>query len=124
MNRWQTFFMAWIFPWVPKRLLSRCTGVVMRLPLPSFTRGVVLRLFAKAFHIDIAAAEKPLDEYRSCDAFFTRRLKWGLRPIQGDIIHPVDGKLTTRGPIQDGELLQAKGWTYGLSEFLGDARLA
>lgn len=124
MNRFSSFFMAWIFPWVPKRLLSRATGVFMRLPWPRPVRGGVVAVFAGVFGINVEEAELPPAQYRSLDAFFTRKLKSGLRPIEGERIHPVDGLLTQRGLIQEGELIQAKGWTYSVSEFLGDADLA
>jgi phosphatidylserine decarboxylase len=124
MNRLQTVFMAWIFPWFPKRLLSRGMGVIMRIPFPAFISYVALPLFAWIFGIRITDAEKSLGSYHSFDAFFTRKLKAGLRPIQGQVVHPVDGVLTTQGEIKNGELIQAKGWTYAAAEFLGDAQLA
>ena len=68
-------------------------------------------------------AEKQLSGYKSFDAFFTRRLKPGLRPIHGQLVHPVDGRLTQQGEIKQGQLIQAKGWTYPVAEFLGDPSL-
>jgi len=124
MNRLQTLFMAWIFPWVPKRLLGRGVGVLMRIPFPGFLSGPLIWVFARIFGIRTADAEKPLHAYHSFDAFFTRRLKPGLRPIGGPVVHPVDGRLTQQGVIQGGELIQAKGWNYSLAEFLGDPELA
>ncbi len=121
MKACSDFFFSWIFPWFPKRLMSRAVGVLMRLPhwpLTYFT----IPVFAKIFKIDLSLAERR--RYISFDDFFTRRLKPGARPIQGSRIHPVDGVLSTKGVIQKGELVQAKGWTYSLAEFLGDAELA
>jgi phosphatidylserine decarboxylase len=123
MNRFKSFFMAWLFPWVPKRLLSRTVGVLMRIPLGPLS-GVMVPVFASLFGIDSGAAEKKPRQYRSLDDFFTRRLKPGLRPISGDLVYPVDGRLTEQARIDKGELLQAKGWTYALDEFLGDRELA
>ena len=124
MNAFTTFFMSWIFPWVPKRLLSRATGLLMRVPLPRPLRRAFIKAFAKAFKISTSEAEFELEHYGSLDAFFTRKLKPGLRPIQDFFVHPVDGKLTQSGEIKDGELVQAKGWNYPLAEFLGDPKLA
>src|SRR5262245_12880535 len=117
MTRFKNLFMAWIFPWVPKRLMSRGVGVVMRLPLGPFA-CLAIPVFAKMFGIDASEAEKR--PYRSLDDFFTRRLAPGARPIQGDFVYPVDGNLTEQGAVAGGELLQVKNWTYSLSEFLGD----
>ena len=123
MNALSALFMAWIFPWVPKRLLSRFTGVLMRVPLGPLS-GLLIPVFAKAFKINAGEAEFEPGHYRSFDDFFTRRLKPGLRPISSDFIHPCDSRLTENGPVREGELLQAKGWTYPLAEFIGDSKLA
>lgn len=123
MNGFSRLFMAWIFPWVPKRLLSRATGVGMRIPLGPLS-GLLIPLFAQFFKINAAEAEYEPSHYRSFDDFFTRALKPGLRPVAADFVHPCDAKLTLNGPVKDGELVQAKGWSYPLAEFLGDSKLA
>lgn len=124
MKAFKDWFFAWIFPWVPKRLLSRATGVFMRIPLPWPLSAVLIRGFARIFSINTEWAERSPGKYRSFDDYFTRKLKAGLRPIQGRFVHPVDGVLSQKGAVTAGELIQAKGWTYSLSEFLGDERLA
>jgi phosphatidylserine decarboxylase len=124
MNGLQSLFMSWVFPWVPKRLLSRLTGMWMRVPLFWPLKVPLLRGFARAFGIDAGEAELPLSAYHSLDDFFTRKLKPGLRPVEGPWVHPADSRLTERGRIQQGQLIQAKGWTYSAAEFLGDAELA
>jgi phosphatidylserine decarboxylase len=124
MKAFKHWFFAWIFPWVPKRLLSRATGLGMRVPLPKPLAAVMVPVFAGFFKIIAEEAEHPAGSYRSLDAFFTRRLKDGLRPVQGMFVHPVDGKLTEQGTVANGQLIQAKGWTYSLAEFLGDEALA
>lgn len=124
MKALKHWFFAWLFPWFPKRLLSRATGLVMRIPLPRPLAALVVPAFASAFGISLAEAEFEPSHYRSLDQFFTRRLKPGLRPVQGQHVHPVDGVLTQQGEIERGQLVQAKGWDYPLAEFLGDASLA
>lgn len=122
MKAFKTFFFAWLFPWIPKRLLSRLVGVIMRLPIPGPLRGIVLKGFASFFKINAQEAELPFKSYRSMDAFFTRKVK--PRQLAGSVIHPVDGVMTERGEVKDGQALQAKGWPYSLAEFLGDEALA
>jgi phosphatidylserine decarboxylase len=124
MKAFKTFFFAWLFPWVPKRLLSRLTGVIMRMPIPGPLRGAMNKGFAKFFKIAAEEAEHQAAHYGSFDAFFTRKLKPGARVLKGTFIHPVDGKITEQGEVKSGELIQAKGWTYPLGEFLGDELLA
>src|SRR5690606_22333940 len=91
----------------------------------------LIRWFAKTYGIDLTeAVEQDLDRYASFNAFFTRALKEGARPIAGDestVVSPVDGRLTEFGHARDGQLLQAKGFEYALAELTGegpaDARL-
>jgi phosphatidylserine decarboxylase len=41
----------------------------------------LLLLLLQTFEIDASAAEKPVEAYDTLQAFFTRRLKPGLRPL-------------------------------------------
>lgn len=119
------YFFAWIFPWVPKRLLSRTVGVLMRIPLPKPLAALLIPLFARAFKIDLKEADRKPSQYKSFNDFFTRKLKEGARPLSSaHVVHPCDGVLTQQGQVQKGQLIQAKGWTYDLSEFLGDKGMA
>jgi phosphatidylserine decarboxylase len=38
----------------------------------------------QTYKIDADAAEKPLEEYDTLQAFFTRKLKPGLRPVAAE----------------------------------------
>lgn len=96
----------------------------MRVPIPRPLRRAMIKGFAAFFKISIPEAEHTLENYSSLNAFFTRKLKAGARPLNGPFIHPVDGRLTEQGRVEKGELIQAKGWTYNLGEFLGDETLA
>ena len=78
--------------------------------------------FVSRYGINLDEAEKPLDEYKSLQEFFTRRLKPGLRlqdaMMPGTINCPVDGRMVAHGRIRNGTLIQAKGLQYGLTELL------
>jgi phosphatidylserine decarboxylase len=125
MKGFKNFFFSWIFPWVPKRLMSRTVGVFMRIPIPPPLGWVLIPLFAKLFSIDMSEAECRPGSYRTLNAFFTRKLKPGARPLAPSLlVHPVDGQLTEHGMVQSGQLIQVKDWTYDLSEFLGERGLA
>ena len=124
MKALKHWFFALLFPFFPKRLLSRLTGVFMRLPLPAPLAAIVVPGFARFFNITLHEAEFSAGRYRSLDDFFTRRLQPHLRPVDGHFVHPVDGQLTQNTTVEGGQLVQVKGWTYGLGEFLGDDALA
>jgi len=110
--------------YVPKNHLSRTIGrfVHARLPQPIARR--LVRWFADLYEIDVDAAGKPLHEYPSIGHFFTRDLREGLRPIEGDLVSPVDGTLRGFGPVTDGRLEQIKGKSYTVAKFLGDEAAA
>jgi phosphatidylserine decarboxylase len=56
------------------------------------------------------------------NAFFTRALKPGTRPVCDEphaVICPVDGTISQLGRIQHGDIIQAKGRRYSLLELIG-----
>jgi phosphatidylserine decarboxylase len=72
---------------------------------------------------DLDEVERPLAEYGSLDAFFTRRLKDGARPIAADadaIVSPCDGAIAESGIAGGGRLIQAKGIDYKLENLIPD----
>jgi phosphatidylserine decarboxylase len=72
------------------------------------------------------AAEPNVAAYASFNAFFTRALKPGARPLaQADLICPVDGAISQFGAIKGDQIFQAKGHTYSTQALVGgDAELA
>ena len=77
----------------------------------------------------MSEAAEPLTAYPSFNAFFTRRLREGARPVAADegvVVSPCDSRVHAIGPIpEDGRLEQVKGRTYSLSALLAsedDAR--
>jgi len=117
--------LTWMFlKIVPRNWLSRTIGRLVNTPLPAPFRLWSLRWFSQRYKINEDEAEKALTEYQSIGAFFVRRLKPGLRPIQGPWAHPCDAQLTEFGTIENGQIIQAKGIGYSVFELIGDARLA
>ena len=106
--------------YVPKNHLSRTVGRLVHARLPRPIARRLVRWFARTYEIDVAAAEREIHEYPSIGHFFTRDLREGLRPIEGDFVSPVDGVLRNYGLVTDGRLEQIKGKTYTLTRFLGD----
>jgi phosphatidylserine decarboxylase len=109
---------------IPHRLANRLVAWVSRIEQPLFARTAIAlwRLFAE---LDLSdAATKRFTSVHAC---FTRALKPGARPIDGDpgvIVSPCDAIVGTCGSIRRDELIQAKGCPYTLQELLVDHRLA
>jgi phosphatidylserine decarboxylase len=106
----------------PKRLGSTAAGWLAERPLPRWLRGPLLGGFARHYDINLAEAEYSFEGYPSFQAFFTRRLKPGLRPqealVPGAVNSPVDARVVACGRIEQGFAIQAKGLPYRISELL------
>lgn len=109
---------------LPRNLLSRFTGRLMHLSLPGKLRIKSLQWFVNRYKINMQEAELPLESYPHIGALFTRRLKPGVRPIEGLMVHPADAQITEQGEIKDGKLLQVKGLSYSAAELIADAEKA
>lgn len=106
----------------PQHLLSRFVGKLAASKVP-FVKNNFIQYFVNKFPINMqeAAQEDPL-AYESFNAFFTRALKSGVRPIDADeksIVSPADGEISQLGPIAEDAVFQAKGHYYSLCELLG-----
>ncbi|MCE9677606.1 archaetidylserine decarboxylase [Shewanella sp. AS1] len=108
---------------LPKHLLSRLVGKLAAAELGAVTTSVI-KWFIKQYKIDMSeAAQSQPEAYASFNAFFTRALKPGIRPLcedDGYIVHPVDGAVSQCGPIEAGRIFQAKGHYYSALTLLGN----
>lgn len=107
---------------VPQHLLSRFVGWLAESRIP-FIKNTFIRNFATRYRVDMSEAvqENPL-AYENFNAFFTRALKPGARPIDvtsDGIACPADGAISQHGDIQGDLLFQAKGHYFSLLELLG-----
>jgi phosphatidylserine decarboxylase len=106
-------------------LLSRLTGWLSDRRLPSPILGALIRAYARFYRVDLSEAAEPVGAYRTFNAFFTRRLRDGARPLDGGadtVVSPSDSRLSRIGVIpEDGRLEEVKGRTYGLGDLLGSA---
>jgi phosphatidylserine decarboxylase len=110
---------------LPKHALSRGAGWLATRTVPVGWRGAVYRGYSRVFGARPDEAELPLEQYPTLNAFFTRALKPGLRPIAAHaIVCPVDAAVGAYGTVEAGTLVQAKGRTYSLGALLGDPQLA
>lgn len=105
----------------PHHLLSRCTGFLAQLESPKLLKNWVIMLFVRVFGVAMEeAAERDCRRYPSFNAFFTRPLQEGARPIaDADIVCPADGVVSQIGAIESGLLLQAKGRHFSVLDLLG-----
>jgi phosphatidylserine decarboxylase len=106
-------------------VLSRVAGRLSDLRLPKAILVPAIRAYARAYGADLAEAALPVEAYPSFNAFFTRRLREGARPVtsgDGIVVSPSDSRLSAIGPVPaDGRLEQVKGSSYSVEALLGSA---
>lgn len=107
---------------LPHHLLSRLIGCAAECRAPWF-KDRLIPWFARRYKVDMREAQvEDLSAYEHFNAFFTRALKDGARPLDetaGAVLCPADGAISQLGPIEHGRVFQAKGHSYSLMELLG-----
>lgn len=112
---------------LPRVACSRAFGKLASISHPRWFARLSIAVFHRAFpKIDLSEALDPSrSSYASLQAFFTRRLKPGMRPVEPGLLSaPSDGVFGQSGPIQSDTVLQAKGVPYSVAQFLQDPALA
>ena len=87
----------------------------------------IIRRFVTKYQVNMGEALDPdIASYPTFNAFFTRALKPGARPLaSADLVCPVDGAISQFGAIDKDQIFQAKGHRYSTTAVLGgDAALA
>lgn len=110
---------------LPQHALSRLTGMLARA---STGRTLLMRAFIKRYGVDMSeAANHRLADFENFNAFFTRALRPGCRPLAtaaDAVLCPADGSISQLGNIDGEHIFQAKGHSYTITELLGgDASL-
>jgi len=106
-RRWATLFMGWFsrieHPWMSAASIA---------------------LWRRFSALDLSDARE--GRFRSLHECFTRALKEGARPVDPDpsvLVSPCDAIVGAHGHIEQGMVLQAKGFPYSLLDLLGDESL-
>ena len=105
----------------PQHALSRLVGRFADSTVPG-VKNTLIKRFIDAYDVDMREAAEPASTYPTFNAFFTRALKPGARPL-GDaaqfVLSPADGAVSQLGAIEGGRIVQAKGRDYSVAELLG-----
>jgi phosphatidylserine decarboxylase len=107
----------------PQRTVSRLAGKLADMDSAPGMKNRVLRWFIGRYGVNMDEAIEPEPEaYPSFNAFFTRALKPGLRPVDENpsvMVSPVDGAISQLGTVTNDRVFQAKGQSFSLTELLG-----
>ncbi len=110
----------------PKQALTAFAGWVASRERGWVTTEIIRRFVAK-YQVNMdEALDASIASYPSFNAFFTRALKPGARPLaKADLVCPVDGAISQFGAIENDQIFQAKGHSYSTTAVVGgDAALA
>lgn len=107
----------------PQLTVSHLAGRLADMDSSPAIKNRVVRWFIGRYGVDMSEAQEEEPEaYPSFNAFFTRALKPGMRPIderESVLVSPVDGAISQLGSVTDDRVFQAKGQSFSLSELLG-----
>jgi len=103
--------------------LSRVLGRAADLRVPPAILLPLIRGYVRVFGVDLDEAALPASAFPTFDAFFTRRLRPGARPVAsgaGEVASPSDSRLSGISPVpDDARLEQVKGRSYSMDALLG-----
>ncbi len=105
---------------IPRRLATRFFGWFSQIEQP-LVRDLSMGVWHLFADLDLSEARE--QRFRSLHDCFIRRLKDGVRPIDPDpdlLVSPCDAIVGASGTVEDGQVLQIKGFPYQLRDLLGD----
>ena len=108
---------------LPRKRMSQTLGYLASVEAPKSVVDAAIRAFVSAYGVNLDEAEVPIGGFETFDAFFTRRLRPGLRPIDPDptsLVSPADGRIEDLGRITATDELVIKGTRYTVPALLGD----
>ncbi|GIZ12862.1 phosphatidylserine decarboxylase proenzyme [Pseudomonas sp. NCCP-436] len=107
---------------LPHHLLSRLIGCVAECRI-GWLKNRLISWFVRQYQVDMSQAQiEDPRAYEHFNAFFTRALKDGARPLDqtpGAVLCPADGAISQLGSIEHGRIFQAKGHSFSATELLG-----
>ena len=105
---------------IPRRLATQFVGWFSRIEQP-LLRDLSFRAWRLFSRLDLSDAKET--RFRSVHDCFTRELKPGARPVDGDpetLVSPCDAIVGAVGTVEGTTVLQVKGSPYSLVDLLRD----
>jgi phosphatidylserine decarboxylase len=110
---------------LPHHLLSSLVHWFMRIRI-KVIKNTQISLIGELVGVDWSESKlKSASDYENFNAFFTRELAPGARPVDPDpatFVAPSDGRISQCGRLTNDRILQAKGRHYTLRSLLADNR--
>ncbi len=117
------YILAGIQYLLPHHLLSSMVHWFLRIRVKTI-KNVQITLISEVTGVDWSESKlKSASDFENFNAFFTRELAAGARPIDPDpdsFTAPSDGKISQCGRLTNNRILQAKGQYYSLKNLLAN----
>ncbi len=106
---------------MPRERITRLVGKLTDASVPEAVERLAVGLYSKAYDVDLTGCVVP-SRWGSFDAFFTRSLEPGARPLDGDestFVSPCDGRVEVSRTVDDEGTWRVKGSDVSVAELLG-----
>jgi phosphatidylserine decarboxylase len=117
-----TYATARILRALPRERIGRAIGKLADRPWSPKVGRAVIGVYSHVYGVRLDECEERGD-WASFDAFFTRRLRAGARPVDRDphtVLSPADGRLECAAAVDERGTFVVKGRPYTVSELVGD----
>ncbi len=118
-----TYAAAQLLRVLPRARITKIMGRLADVQLHPAVADAVVGLYVRAYDVNLGDTVPPEGSFASFDAFFTRPLREGARPIEAPpdaFVSPADGRLEDAGPVHAGGKLKIKGRDYAVADLVGD----
>jgi phosphatidylserine decarboxylase len=117
-----TYATARILRALPRARIGRAIGRLADRRWSGPVGRAVVGLYSHVYDVRFDECEKRGD-WANFDAFFTRKLRAGVRPIDPDphtVLSPADGTVESAGPVDERGGFIVKGRPYSVAELVGN----
>ncbi len=94
-----------------QRRVTRILGWLSNTRFPGLIVRTAIRIYIKIYHIDLSIYDFDIRTAKTFNAFFTRRLKPGVRTLEDGIVSPSDGYYFNGGLLKKARIIQCKGFS-------------
>ncbi len=115
-----TYVTAQLLRVLPRARIGQAIGRLAAVPWPPLVERAVVGAYSRVYRVDLDEAAD--DRWSSFDAFFTRELRRGSRPVDADpraVVSPADGRLESAARIAQNSTFVVKGRSYSVEELVG-----
>jgi phosphatidylserine decarboxylase len=106
---------------MPRERITRFVGKLTDAAVPEAIERLAVGIYSKAYDVDLTGCVVP-KRWGSFDAFFTRSLEPGARPLEGDaetFVSPCDGRIEVSRTVDASGTWRVKGSDLHVAELLG-----